>query len=324
MWKIDPSRPLRIVCAIMLMTSLFGSCKEVATKHAAPQPSVAAADPKCKSQSVSNCRDSNPKCAVNGKECAGSLDYCNGFNESTTCPRSSCAWSSTSNACTPGLAAITPASPVTNQCSIHTVTTCASAVGCSWNGTLCVTAGTTPICSSYTAAQCSTIVGCALVNNMCTQAGAVNNCSPNTNQQTCAMASGCAWTGVSCLPADTTIACAAKQTQAQCLPLGVCAWTNGTCVNAQQTNVCSNFLTNATCPTNLGCSWNGVSCIISGSQTTNCTSLAGNASICDSTNGCQWINNNCIASICRPLSFGNCFASPNCTYVLFSGCYPIR
>ena len=309
------SRMLNLFLTLMLTSLLFSGCKNAASKQSAPQPSTAS-DPACKSQSLETC-NSQLECAVDGAKCVGSGVYCGGFKDSAQCPRSSCDWSG--KVCVSG---VTQAAPVVAQCAVKKdLSECNASVGCSWTGTLCMNVSTPPQCTAYTAGICPSITGCSVVNNLC-EAQVSNNCSNYSTQPTCAPVTGCAWDGVVCKAANAVVNCALNNSQPLCAVQNMCTWVGNSCVNIQTTNTCQGYLTQPSCPKNLGCVWNGTACNVAGVPTTNCASLAGNATTCDGTKGCQWMNNTCVPSMCAGLTLLKCAYSPNCTYIPFAGCYP--
>ncbi len=286
---------LSVLFKIALIGGIFFACKNDKSKQSAPEP------------------------AVN----SGNVTTCSDFVKVDKCPPEDCKW--TDNKC---VTKVSGGGTPDTQCDVQQIASC-RAPKCSWTGASCVNLSQPPQCSLYTDVQFCPSPGCSVVNQKCTAATS-NDCSAgNGNQQGCnaLVNQGCQWNNSTQLCTSTTatiVNCALNSNQGQCQTQIACSWNGMSCGPASTGNndICKNYNVPATCPASQGCIWSASGCVFGTSQSNICSTLAGNAVTCDRTEGCQWYLNTCTPSICKKLSATSCYFSPNCTYLVGSGCYP--
>ena len=134
---------LRAVLAISSFSVLAFSCLPQ-NKDKGGNPKPAQVDANCGSRTSTNCA-TNTNCQISGTQCVGTLTYCNGYKDETSCPGSSCQWSASANSCSPIVPYTPPsddATAGTNCGNFYQASTC-PAPACVWNGVQCLASSTT-------------------------------------------------------------------------------------------------------------------------------------------------------------------------------------
>lgn len=136
---------LRAVLAISSFSVLAFSCLPQ-NKDKGGNPKPAQVDANCGSRTSTNCA-TNTNCQISGTQCVGTLTYCNGYKDETSCPGSSCQWSASANSCSPIVPYTPPsddATAGTNCGNFYQASTC-PAPACVWNGVQCLASSTNTI-----------------------------------------------------------------------------------------------------------------------------------------------------------------------------------
>lgn len=159
-----------VICSTVVMVSCLPQ------KNSGGGPRPAAADANCGSRTTANCTG-NTNCQISGNQCVGTLSYCNSYQTETSCPGSSCQWSTTNNSCSP----IVPFTPTStdatagSNCSSFTQASACPSPACVWNGNSCIANTTTTTPNPTTNPNPNTTPGTGqpppIVNQVCDSMG---------------------------------------------------------------------------------------------------------------------------------------------------------